>query len=160
MIVPQLPYKITGMYTLHKPRVPFIATASTPEEAERNREQMELALRGCPAVYRSPNGSKAEKLRHLAILDNHYNLLASGAYSGPSNAAVKLSRHSKDPTFLIVYADVREIKRDRYSTPYVCVYQFRTTIGPNKTLTVNGKTFTKPSKTVRRINSWKCSVEL
>ena len=156
----QLPYTILGLYNRRRPKVPLITTASTPEDAERNREQMELSINGCPVVYRSPNGSKVEKYRRLAILDNNYKPLASGSYAHPSNAATTLSKHSKEPTFLIVYNDVNEIKKDKWGNLYIFVYQFRVINGPDKTKTIGDKTFTVSTKRVIRINRWKVNVEL
>lgn len=160
MSPPQLPYTILGLYTKRRPKVPLMTVSKSPDEAERNREQMELAINGCPVVYRSPNGSQVEKYRRLAILDNNYKPIASGSYASPSNAALTLSKHSKDPTFLIVYNDVGEIKKDKWGNLYIFVYQFRKSNGPDKTKTIGDRTFTTATKRVIRINRWKVNVEL
>jgi len=159
-----LPYTITGLYYLRRPKVPPITISTNKEDAEKVREAISLAINGfVPITYSKTNvsGEKTKKKHMFALLDNKYSPLGFCITGAPNMAARTLSKQSPDAVFYIVYADTEEIRRDKYGNDYVVVSQYLQTKTPvEKSFTVSGKErVSKFEKKIKRLNTFKVFVE-
>ena len=158
MVLPQLPFRISGYYKLIRPKVPLVVVSHNNEDAEKARANVQLAIEGQPTeiTTTTPGGSK---LRRFAILNRKYEPLAIGAHTSASATAMCMMRHAEESTFLVVCLD--EHKTDKYGVDFVEVREYRHfTIPINKPVNINGKTIVrKTQKKVSLLNRHKCTIE-
>lgn len=161
-----LPYTITGLYYLRRPKVPPITISTNKEDAEKVREAMLLAIDGVKPNSPSSTTASGEKDKYkhrFALLDNNYSPLGFCIARGPNVAAVSLSKHSPSGVFYIVYANTNEIRRDKYGNHFITVYEYTQTKLPVEkhfTIKSSGKTgISRTEKKITRINTFKVFVE-
>ena len=158
MVLPQLPFKITGYYKLTRPKVPLVVVSHNKEDAEKARANIHLAMNGCPTEL-STNTPDDTKMKRFAILNRKYEPVAIGFHPYPSVAALCMIRHTEESVFLVVCLD--EHRTDKYGVDFVMVYEYRHfTLPIHKPVLINGKTVVrKTQKKVSLLNKHKCSIE-
>ena len=157
-MVIRLPYVITGLYTLRRPKVSALTMSSTTEDAEKVRDELQLAIEGqTPEIISTTPGDNST-LKRFVLMSKTYEPIASGSYKCPFAAAERLCRHTKDSVFLVTYLD--EHHTDKYGATYVVVKEYRQFRVPVDIVSnTNGRMFRrKTMKKVQLLNGFKCSI--
>ena len=158
MSPPHLPFVITGLYRLVKPKVPLITVSKSPDEAEKARQRLELSIDGQPTQTTSLTAGDKSTLRRYALLKRDYTPVESGPFLAPNVAALSLSKHTDDTVFLIVCLD--EHYTDKYGVDFIVVREYHQFRVPTDIVSdINGVQFQRKSlKKVKLLNRFKCSI--
>ncbi len=160
MSPPQLPFSITGLYRLVKPKVPLITVSKSPDEAEKVRQRLELSIDGQPTKTVTLTHGDKTVLRRYALLKRDYTPVESGPFKSSATAALSLSKHTDDTVFLIVCMDEHRV--DKYGKEFTIIYEYhRFRVPTNIISNINGRQVQRSSlKKVKLLNQYKCSISM